>query len=162
MQCFGRGKRKQHACSKLHIYTLCMYNVSVNFLCHYNIYHNCGRIQGRRSFSPRIQPAMGLACQVVPARHGCMQPRRAGTTLARKALSWLNSGTETAASVPKGYNSMHYCMTSAQYKEYLRRLQDRSPAYRQTPIFRHPFFRKQCFSLKYVLVTPPQNFWRYV
>jgi hypothetical protein len=23
------------------------------------------------------------------------------------------------------------------------------------PIFRHPFFRKQCFSLKYVFVTPP-------
>jgi hypothetical protein len=29
---------------------------------------------------------------------------------------------------------------------------------RQTPIFRHPFFRKQCFSLKHVLVAPPQNF----
>jgi hypothetical protein len=27
--------------------------------------------------------------------------------------------------------------------------------YRQTPTFRHPFFRKQCFSLKYVLGTPP-------
>jgi hypothetical protein len=26
--------------------------------------------------------------------------------------------------------------------------------YRQTPIFRHPFFRKQCFSLKYALVAP--------
>ncbi len=25
-----------------------------------------------------------------------------------------------------------------------------------------PFFRKQCFSLKYVLGTLPQNFWRYV
>jgi hypothetical protein len=35
-------------------------------------------------------------------------------------------------------------------------------AYRQTPIFRHPFFRKHCFSLKYSLVRPPQNFWRYV
>ncbi len=34
--------------------------------------------------------------------------------------------------------------------------------YRQTPIFRHPFFRKQCFSLKYSLVSPPQNSWRYV
>ncbi len=32
--------------------------------------------------------------------------------------------------------------------------------YRQTPIFRHPFLRKQCFSLKSVLVAPPQNFWR--
>ena len=30
--------------------------------------------------------------------------------------------------------------------------------YRQTPIFRHPFFRKQCFSLKYVLVTPLKIF----
>jgi len=30
--------------------------------------------------------------------------------------------------------------------------------YRQTPIFRHPFFRKQCFSLKYVLVTPLKYF----
>ncbi len=30
--------------------------------------------------------------------------------------------------------------------------------YRQTPIFRHPFFRKQCFSLKYSLLSPPQNF----
>ena len=30
--------------------------------------------------------------------------------------------------------------------------------YRQTPIFRHPFFRKQCFSLKYSLVSPPQKF----
>jgi hypothetical protein len=26
--------------------------------------------------------------------------------------------------------------------------------YRQTPIFRHPFYRQQCFSLKYVLGTP--------
>ncbi len=34
--------------------------------------------------------------------------------------------------------------------------------YRQTPIFRHPFFRKQYFSLKYSLVSPPPNFWRYV
>ncbi len=34
--------------------------------------------------------------------------------------------------------------------------------YRQTPIFRHPLFRKQCFSLKYSLVSPPQKFWRYV
>jgi hypothetical protein len=25
-----------------------------------------------------------------------------------------------------------------------------------------PFFRKQCFSLKNVLGTPPQNVWRYV
>ncbi len=33
---------------------------------------------------------------------------------------------------------------------------------RETPIFRRPFFRKQCFSLKYSLVSPPQNFWRYV
>ncbi len=31
--------------------------------------------------------------------------------------------------------------------------------YRQRPIFRRPFFRKQCFSLKYSLVSPPQNFW---
>ncbi len=30
--------------------------------------------------------------------------------------------------------------------------------YRQTPIFRHPFFRKQCFSLKYVLGAPLINF----
>jgi hypothetical protein len=30
--------------------------------------------------------------------------------------------------------------------------------YRQTPIFRHPFFRKQCFSLKYVFVTPLKIF----
>jgi hypothetical protein len=30
--------------------------------------------------------------------------------------------------------------------------------YRQTPIFRHPFFRKLCFSLKYSLVSPPQIF----
>jgi hypothetical protein len=30
-------------------------------------------------------------------------------------------------------------------------------AYRQTPIFRHPFFRKQCFSLKYSFVSPPQK-----
>ncbi len=30
--------------------------------------------------------------------------------------------------------------------------------YRQTPIFLHPFFRKQCFSLKYVLVALPQKF----
>jgi hypothetical protein len=35
-------------------------------------------------------------------------------------------------------------------------------AYRKTPIFRHPFFRKQCFSLNHSLVSPPQNFWRYV
>ncbi len=32
-------------------------------------------------------------------------------------------------------------------------------SYRRMPIFRHPFFRKQCFSLKYSLVSPPQNFW---
>ncbi len=38
----------------------------------------------------------------------------------------------------------------------------RSYKYRQTPIFRHPFFRKQCFSLKYSLVSLPQNFWRFV
>jgi hypothetical protein len=31
-------------------------------------------------------------------------------------------------------------------------------SYRQTPIFRHPFFRKQCFSLKYVLVAPLKIF----
>jgi hypothetical protein len=30
--------------------------------------------------------------------------------------------------------------------------------YRQTPILRHPFFRKQCFSLKYVLGTPLKIF----
>jgi hypothetical protein len=30
--------------------------------------------------------------------------------------------------------------------------------YRQTPIFRHLFFRKQCFSLKYVLVAPLKIF----
>jgi hypothetical protein len=31
--------------------------------------------------------------------------------------------------------------------------------YRQTSIFRQPFFGKQCFSSKYVLVTPPEKFW---
>jgi hypothetical protein len=31
-------------------------------------------------------------------------------------------------------------------------------SYRQTPILRHPFFRKQCYSLKYVLVAPLKNF----
>jgi hypothetical protein len=41
-------------------------------------------------------------------------------------------------------------------------LRDITVSYRQTPIFRHPFLRKQCFSLKYSLVSPPQNFWRYV
>jgi hypothetical protein len=34
--------------------------------------------------------------------------------------------------------------------------------YCQTPIFQHPFFIKQWFSLKYSMVRPPQNFWRYV
>jgi hypothetical protein len=29
------------------------------------------------------------------------------------------------------------------------------PYYRQTPIYRHPFFRKQCYSPKYVLETTP-------
>ncbi len=33
---------------------------------------------------------------------------------------------------------------------------DQGRMYRQTPIFRHPF------SLKYVLVAPHQNFWRFV
>ncbi len=36
------------------------------------------------------------------------------------------------------------------YKEYTR--------YRQRPIFRHPFFRKQCFCLKYSLVSPLKIF----
>ncbi len=30
--------------------------------------------------------------------------------------------------------------------------------YRQTPIFWHPFYRKQCFSLKYSLVNPLKIF----
>ncbi len=30
--------------------------------------------------------------------------------------------------------------------------------YRQMHIYRHPFFRKQCFSLKYVLVAPLKLF----
>ncbi len=38
----------------------------------------------------------------------------------------------------------------------------RTNTYRQTPKFRHPFLKKQGFSLKYVLVTPSKNFWRYV
>jgi hypothetical protein len=37
-----------------------------------------------------------------------------------------------------------------------RRVQEK--LYRQTPIFLQPFFRKQCFSLKYVLVTPLKIF----
>ncbi len=34
----------------------------------------------------------------------------------------------------------------------------RHTVYLQMPIFRHPFFRKQCFALKYVLVAPPSKF----
>jgi hypothetical protein len=42
-------------------------------------------------------------------------------------------------------------------------IQLQSVQYRQTPIFRHPFFiKQQFFSLKYSLVSPPQNFSRYV
>ncbi len=44
------------------------------------------------------------------------------------------------------------------YVLYVTLLQMTVAEYLQTQIFRHPFFRKQCFTLKYVLVAPLKVF----
>ncbi len=141
-------------------------NICLHFLGLYRSYEICSQTKLKHWNMYYLWDLLQLSWLVYPLKtcHPCAAEwQHGGERGLPVQLPWLPAAGGELLELGRGLAPLPLLRPSAQLRHHRRHqvqplLPTRIKKYRQTPIFRHPFSRKQCFSLKYVLVAPLRIF----